>query len=184
MAKKLGESFAGTPKLIIHPGGITLTPHDNPKKLLDIFADTLGKLRADGVELLPENLPPRPWVFGGEWVGNIFLLADEIEQFLQQTGYRLCFDTSHAALACTAKGADLVDMVQRLKPFVRHLHISDAAGVGDEGLQIGEGTVDWTKVLGPLAGYQYTMIPEVWQGHLHGGKGFLQAMDHLRLYMK
>lgn len=184
VAKRLGESFAGTPKLVIHPGGITLQPSDDPSKLLDLFADTLGKIKADGVELLPENLPPRPWVFGGEWVGNIFLLGEDIKEFLDATGYKLCFDTSHAALACNAKNSDLVSMVELLAPYIRHLHVADGAGIGDEGLQIGEGAVDFDQVLKPLSGYKYTMVPEIWQGHLHGGKGFLQAMEHLRPFIK
>lgn len=184
VARRLGESFSGQPKLVVHPGGITLQPAVSPKKLLDIFADTLSQLKADGVEVLPENLPPRPWVFGGEWAGNIFLLGEEIEEFLAATGYKMCFDTSHAALACNARGASLVDMVKMLKPYIRHLHVADAAGVGDEGLQIGEGCIDWPSLLTPLRGFRGTMVPEIWQGHLHGGKGFLQAMEHLKQYMK
>jgi N-acetylneuraminate synthase len=170
VAKRLGESFAGTPKVIIHPGGITLQPAANPQALLDIFADTLGSLKAEGVQLLPENLPPRPWVFGGEWAGNIFLTGEEIKQFLEKTGFNMCFDVSHAALACVAADKDLMEMIKLLKPYIRHLHLADAAGIGDEGLQVGEGSVD--------------LIPEIWQGHLHGGKGFLQAMEHLRPYLK
>ena len=143
VAKELGQSFQGVPKFIIHPGGITLTPSKHPKKLLDLFADTLSRLDAEGVEVLPENLPPRPWVFGGEWTTNIFLRGAEIKEFLDSTGYKMCFDTSHGA-----------------------------------------GTVDFASILEPLAGYQYTMVPEIWQGHLHGGKGFLHAMNRLKGYMK
>jgi len=182
VAEKLAESFVGPAKLVIHPCGITLQPADNPAKLLEIFLDTLQQLRTNNVELLPENMPPRPWVFGGEWVGNIFLLNEEIKQWLDQTGYKMCFDTSHAALACNAVGHDLIAMIRELKPYIRHLHVADASGIGDEGLQIGEGTIDWKRVMKELEGYQYTMVPEIWQGHLHGGKGFLQAMDHLRQY--
>lgn len=184
LARTLGESFSGTPKFIIHPGGITLAPVNNPQHLLEIFAETLAGLKADGVMLLPENLPPRPWVFGGEWVTNIFMLAEDIRTFLDATGYKMCFDTSHAALACTAYRQDVVQMIKTLKPYIRHLHIADGAGVGDEGLQIGEGTVDFADLLAPLAGYKHTMVPEIWQGHLHGGKGFLQAMEHLKPYLK
>lgn len=184
VARSLGESFQGTPKFIIHPGGITLTKSDHPARLLDLFADTLASLKTDGIEMLPENLPPRPWVFGGEWVTNIFMLGNEIEEFLKRTGYNMCFDTSHAALSCNAYGEDLVEMITRLKPYIRHLHVADGSGTGEEGLQIGTGTVDFTQILTPLAGYTHTMVPEIWQGHLHGGKGFLQAMDHLKQYMK
>lgn len=188
VAKRLSESFTGKPKLIVHPCGVTLQPDKNPQKMLDRFADTLSQLKSDGVEVLPENMPPRPWVFGGEWVGNIFLLEDEIIKFLKETGHNMCFDTSHAALACNAvgreKGGNLVEMTKKLLPYIRHLHVSDASGIGDEGMQIGEGSVDFACVMKVLEGYKYTMIPEIWQGHLHNGKGFLQAMEHLRQYMR
>jgi len=184
VARQLGQSFQGTPKFIIHPGGITLTKSENPAKLLEIFADTLSQLKSDGVEILPENLPPRPWVFGGEWVTNIFMLKDEIKDFLEKTGYFMCFDTSHAALSCNQYGEDLVQMITDLKPFIHHLHVADGSGTGEEGLQIGQGTVDFSSILDPLTGYTGTMVPEIWQGHLHGGRGFLQAMEHLKQYMK
>jgi sialic acid synthase SpsE/sugar phosphate isomerase/epimerase len=184
VARQLAESFSGTPKFIIHPGGITLQPVKHPQKLLDLFADTLSQLKADGVEVLPENLPPRPWVFGGEWVTNIFLLGEEIKAFLEATGYKMCFDTSHAALSCNAANRDLIEMITMLKPYVRHLHVADASGIGEEGLQVGQGTIDWNKVFAALADYSHTLVPEIWQGHLHGGKGFLQAMDHLKQYKK
>jgi sialic acid synthase SpsE/sugar phosphate isomerase/epimerase len=192
VAKRLGESFVGTPKLVIHPCGVTLEPAQDPQKLLARFADTLSQLKDDGVEVLPENMPPRPWVFGGEWVGNIFLLEDEIIKFLEDTGYKMCFDISHAALACNAAGFTevgelndrMVSMTKKLLPYIRHLHVSDASGIGDEGMQVGEGNVDFTEVMKVLAGYKYTMIPEIWQGHLHNGKGFLQAMEHLKKDIK
>ncbi len=183
VAKRLSESFSGVPKVVIHPGGITLLPAKDPKKLLALFADTLGQLKADGVELLPENLPPRPWVFGGEWVTNIFLLGEEIKQFLTATGYKMCFDTSHAALACNAAGTDLVGMITLLRPFISHLHVADGYGIGEEGLQIGQGTIDWAAVMATLKGYDETVVPEIWQGHLHGGKGFLEALEHLKPFM-
>lgn len=184
VTRRLAPSFQGQPKFIVHPGGITLQAVKNPDTLLDLFLDTLQQLKADGIEILPENLPPRPWVFGGEWISNIFLLGEEIKTWLDATGYKLCFDTSHAALACNAAGQDLMSMIKTLKPYIRHLHVADGAGTGDEGLQIGAGTIDWRSVLAELADYSGTMVPEIWQGHLHGGKGFLQAMEHLKAYGK
>lgn len=184
LTRRLGENFAGTPKLIVHPGGITLTPAQDPKKLLDLFADTLQQIKTDGVEILPENLPPRPWVFGGEWVTNIFLLGEEIKNFLDETGYHMCFDTSHAALACNAYQKDLVEMISLLKPYIHHLHVADGADIGEEGLQIGSGTINFADILSPLKGYAHTTVPEIWQGHLHGGKGFLQALERLKPYMQ
>lgn len=183
LTRRLAEAFNGRPKFIIHPGGITLKTSAHPERLLALFADTLEQIQVEGVEILPENLPPRPWVFGGEWMGNIFLSAEEIDQFLKQTGYSLCFDTSHAVLACNATGDNLIETVERLSPYIRHLHLADGAGLGDEGLQIGSGIIDWAATLQPLAGYKYTMVPEIWQGHLHGGRGFIQALEKLKPYL-
>lgn len=184
VARKLAESFQGVPKLVVHPGGITLQPLERPEQLLDLFSDTLSQLDPHGVEILPENLPPRPWVFGGEWMTNIFMFEDEIQRFLEEHNLTMCFDTSHAALSCNVYGKNLVTMITALKPYIRHLHIADAEGYGEEGLQIGSGAIDFEQLLEPLAGYEHTMVPEIWQGHLHGGKGFLQAMEHLKPYLK
>lgn len=184
ITRKLAESFQGVPKFVVHPGGITLKPVADRKKLLTLFADTLGQLKTDGVEILPENLPPRPWVFGGEWVTNIFLDAEEIQSFLQETGYTMCFDTSHAVLACNATGKDLATMIKTLLPYIRHLHLADGAGIGDEGLQIGAGTIDWAHIMSLFKGYKHSMVPEIWQGHLHGGKGFFHALERLKPFMQ
>ncbi len=184
VARKLGESFKGKPKMVLHPGGITLQPVTDKKKIMNLFREAMEEIRCDDVEILPENLPPRPWVFGGEWTGNLFLLPEEIREFLEDTGFKMCFDISHAALSCNAYKGSLVEMIKTLRPYIRHLHVSDAQGIGDEGLQIGEGAIRWSEVMKELEGYKHTMVPEVWQGHLHEGKGFLQAMNHLKTYMK
>ena len=54
-------------------------------------------------------------------------------------------------------------------------------GTAGEGVQIGEGEVDWPVLarqldrLAPGAGF----IPEVWQGHKNDGEGFWIALDRL-----
>lgn len=62
-----------------------------------------------------------------------------------------------------------------------HIHMVDAEGVDGEGLQIGEGMVDFVMVaevldkLAPKASF----IPEIWQGHKNDGAGFWIALDKL-----
>jgi len=184
VTKKLSESFSGVPKFVFHPGGVTLAPYHDPGELIRILIDMIGKLKTDGVEILPENLPARNWIFGGEWVTNIFMFADEIGQILDETGLHMCFDTSHSELACNMHKKNIVEEIKKLRPYIRHMHISDGAGYGEEGLQIGKGTINWSKTLAPMKGYEYTMVPEIWQGHLHGGRGFFQALMHLKDNMK
>lgn len=171
-----------TPTLVLHPGGYTLTPYQRPAEMLQWLSESLAAVDFSGVELLLENLPPRPWFFGGEWVQNIFVRADEIQTFLEAHGLHMCLDTSHAQLGCNATGGSLVDFCRTLRPYVRHLHLSDAEGLGEEGLQIGEGEVDWKALSEIFRDYHGTITPEIWQGHLEGGKGFLLALERLAPY--
>lgn len=192
--RELAPHFPSTPKLIIHPGGYSLSPHKNPEELLKLLADSLSLVDASGMELLVENLPPRPWFFGGEWVQNIFVDAEEIKTFLDAHKLNMCLDTSHAQLGCNAhlrqgyggqaRGTSLVEFCKILRPYVRHLHLSDGSGIGEEGLQIGEGDVDWKGVLEIFRDYDSTITPEIWQGHLDGGKGFLIALERLVPYFE
>jgi N-acetylneuraminate synthase len=184
LTKKLGEKFTGKPKFVFHSGGVTLAPYDKPQELVQILVDMIGRLKGDGVEILPENLPARNWIFGGEYVTNIFMFADEIKKILDQTGLKMCFDTSHSMLACNMHNIDIYEEIKKLRPYISHMHISDGAGVGEEGLQVGKGEIDWAKLMGVMDGYQNTMVPEIWQGHLHNGRGFFQALTHLKGYMK
>ncbi len=177
--RELAPHFQGAPKLVVHPGGYSLSPLEKPGDLLALLADSLARVAHDGIELLLENLPPRPWFFGGEWVQNIFVDAPEIKDFLTAHGYQMCLDTSHAQLGCNAHRTTLVDFCRMLRPFVRHLHLSDAEGVGEEGLQIGDGDIHWAAILNVFRDYDGTIVPEIWQGHLERGRGFLVALERL-----
>lgn len=184
LTKKLAEKFTGKPKFVFHSGGVTLAPYEKPQELVQILIDMIGRLKGDGVEILPENLPARNWIFGGEYVTNIFMFADEIKKILDQTGLKMCFDTSHSMLACNMHNVDIYEEIKKLRPYISHMHISDGAGVGEEGLQVGKGEIDWARLMGVMEGYQNTMVPEIWQGHLHNGRGFFQALTHLKQFMK
>jgi N-acetylneuraminate synthase len=89
---------------------------------------------------------------------------------------------SHSKLYCNWAHVDFYEQVQCF--LIRHLHLSDGAGLDGEGLQIGEGTIDWVHFFqvigaGKPDGYQGTMIPEIWRGHQRGGEGFLIAIQRL-----
>ena len=66
-------------------------------------------------------------------------------------------------------------------PFTVHLHVADARGVDGEGLQIGDGEIDFLALGRLLAGSAPTasFIPEVWQGHKDEGRGFWTAIGRL-----
>jgi sialic acid synthase SpsE/sugar phosphate isomerase/epimerase len=185
LAREMAPHFLGMPKVVVHSGGMSLDhPLEDRKRLYDNLRRSVEELDAEGVELLLENLPPHPWYFGGQWLTNAFMDADEILDFIRPLGLNICFDTSHSKLYCNWAHNDFYEQVGKLLPYTRHLHLSDAAGLDGEGLQIGEGTIDWVhffKVIGAGRpdGYQGTMIPEIWRGHQRQGEGFRIAIQRL-----
>jgi sialic acid synthase SpsE/sugar phosphate isomerase/epimerase len=185
LAREMDPHFVGTPKVVVHTGGMSLDhPIEDRQRLYDNLRCSVEELDHQGVELLLENLPPHPWYFGGQWLTNAFMDADEIIAFIKPLGLDICFDTSHSKLYCTWAHVDFYSQVEKLLPYIRHLHLSDAAGLDGEGLQIGEGTIDWVhffKVIGAgrPQGYKGTMIPEIWRGHQRQGEGFRIAIQRL-----
>ena len=57
----------------------------------------------------------------------------------------------------------------------------DAAGLDGEGLQIGEGEIDFAELASQLdqIASKASFIPEIWQGHKNLGEGFWTALERL-----
>ena len=76
---------------------------------------------------------------------------------------------------------DFYEFASKIAPITAHLHLGDAQGLNGEGLQIGEGDLDFVR-LGNLLKHgcpKATFIPEIWQGHKNGGEGFWLALERL-----
>jgi len=180
LAREMTPFFVGLPKVIIHPGAMSLDhPIEQREELYANLRRSVEELDYDGVELLLENLPPHPWYFGGQWLTNAFMDAYEIRDFIIPLGLNFCYDSSHHKLYCNWAHVDFYEQLEILLPYIRHLHLSDGAGLDGEGLQIGEGSIDWVHFFQVLGDYQGTMIPEIWRGHQRKGEGFLIAIQRL-----
>lgn len=180
LAKWFAPGPAGGPKIVVHVGG--MSPHG---KAYDRDAATerllasLRLLHTEGVDLLLENLPPCPWYFGGRWTSHVLVDGPTTRRICEESGFGLCFDTSHAALTCHHSGELLGDFARLVLPYTRHLHIADGAGISGEGLQIGDGQVDFVGLWPGLTCSRATCVPEIWQGHHDTGSGFQIALDRL-----
>jgi sialic acid synthase SpsE/sugar phosphate isomerase/epimerase len=180
LTRAMAPHFQGTPKVVIHPGAMSLDhPIEDTRRLYDNLRRSVKALDFADVEMLLENLPPHPWYFGGQWLTNAFMDAYEIRDFIQPLGLNMCYDTSHHKLYCNWAHVDFYEQIKVLLPYINHLHLSDGAGLDGEGLQIGEGTIDWVQFFKVIGGYQGTMIPEIWRGHQRNGEGYLIAMQRL-----
>ena len=144
----------------------------------------MKELDLDGVELIPQTMAPFPWHFGGQRYQNLFVHCDEIVKWCKLLDLRMCFDISHSALMCNHFDLDFYEFSKSIAPITGHLHLGDASGVNAEGLQIGEGDINYerlSKILNegcPAASF----IPEIWQGHKNNGEGFWIALERLEKY--
>ncbi|GBF82495.1 N-acetylneuraminate synthase family protein [Aphanothece sacrum] len=175
---------ASRPLIVTNIGGFT---NDAPlavikrQKLYDLLLDSLAKLDADGVEIIPQTMPPFPWHFGGQRYHNLFVDPDDITKFCSENSYRVCLDISHSKLACNHHNLSFKEFIERVGPYTSHLHIADAQGLDGEGLQIGEGELDFPALAEYLAktSPNASFIPEIWQGHKNEGEGFWIALERL-----
>lgn len=172
------------PLIVVSMGGFTAERHvpvTQRAAMYDQVLDSLTRLDAGGVELIAQTLPPFPWYLGGQLHCNLFVDAEGIAKFAADGGIRLCLDVSHSKLSCNASSTPFSQFVETVGPYVAHLHLVDAVGLDGEGLQIGDGEIDWPILaaqldhLAPEAGF----IPEIWQGHKNDGEGFWIGLERL-----
>ncbi len=169
------------PPIVIHPGGITEHEmnFEAVPEMNEALERSMSELDDDGVQLLLENMPPLPWIYGGQQYHNNFMDADEIAEYCERTGQKICYDTSHAKLWCNYAGEDLYEHAKTLRPYTEYLHIADAIGVDGEGIQIGEGEIDFERLMGLYDDFDGPVITEIWRGHERNGYGFKQAAEKL-----
>jgi sialic acid synthase SpsE/sugar phosphate isomerase/epimerase/CBS domain-containing protein len=172
--------FPRGPKIVMHVGGMSPKPGNyDVKAASERLLGALRNLDTEGVDLLLENLPPYPWYFGGRWFGHVLCDPQNTVALCQASGLGLCFDTSHAALECAKSDVSLLEFSRSVAPYVRHLHLSDGAGTSGEGLQIGDGSINFVALLPVLLSARPTVIPEIWMGHHETGQAFRAALERL-----
>ena len=190
MTRQLKKYFPKTKKpiIVLNAGGFNKDGFLNKsqrKEMYERVAANLEKINDEGVEIIIQTMPPFPWHTGGQSYHNLFVDADEIVEFCTKYNYRICYDTSHTMMACNYYSWDLSEFTHKVAPFIAHMHIVDAKGVDGEGVQIGEGDLDFSQLgkdLDSLApGVMF--LPEVWQGHKNNGEGFWTALEFLENHL-
>jgi sialic acid synthase SpsE/sugar phosphate isomerase/epimerase len=172
------------PPIVANIGGFTMDEVLGPEQKAEcyrIFAASLGELDLDGVELIPQTMAPFPWHFGGQRHQNIFIFPEESAAFCAKHHLRMCVDISHTKLAANHFGFDFAKGLAQLGPHTAHLHFGDARGLDGEGLQVGEGEIDFDEIGAVLRKHapDASFIPEIWQGHKNMGEGFWTALERL-----
>ncbi len=170
-ASEIGASY-----VIVHPGGISPEVTDKDK-LLSLLKNSLKEI--GNRRLIVENMP---WFYimrdGSIWRSNICIWAADFFEFSDLVG-GVTLDVCHAYLSTEIGGNEyIVDMKKTVKNLIRHVHASDAKPPHHEGVQIGEGKVDFSL----LRDFKVGIIPEILGGHENDGEGFKIAIERLQSY--
>ena len=184
---EIGEFFpnADARLIVANIGGFSA---DEPRplamrpELYERFHEACRQVDFAGTELIPQNMAPFPWHFGGQRHQNIFMMPEELAAQARDHGLRLCLDLSHLQMTCFHFGLDFQQALALLLPHSAHLHVADAKGTNGEGVLMGTGDIDWPATWAQIRQHpQVSFIPEVWQGHKDHGAGFWSALHYLQL---
>ena len=110
--------------------------------------------------------------------------ADDMINFCDFFNLNLTFDVCHAALYCNHSNVSLEDYTKKISPYLSHLHLSDAVGIDGEGVQVGEGQINFDSFFGTLSesNKDLSWVTEIWSGHVNHGAGCRTSMHRLGKY--
>lgn len=172
------------PVVVASLGGFTTDAFVAPAEREQMYARVaagLARVDDSGVRLCAQTLPPYPWYMGGQLYCNLFVDPRDTAAFAEEHDRRLCFDVSHSKLSANYLGMSFAEATDLLAPHTEHLHLVDATGVDGEGVQVGDGEIDWAVLAQQLDAMApgVSFIPEIWQGHVNDGEGFWIALERL-----
>lgn len=129
--------------LVIHPGWTTATERFNRGRSWELNLRSLHWLMRYageyGVELLIENVPnPTPY---------LLVSVDDFDLFKEEMNppMNMVLDVAHAHL----QGEEF-RFIREYGYKIRHVHVSDNLGESDQHLPIGEGNINWKRVIDDL----------------------------------
>lgn len=134
----------GAVGFVQHPGSkIFAYDKDSEELNNDALLQLIDYSNSRGVKMGIENMPPN--------VGFLSAPA-EFDTFIKNNNLNLqiVFDTGHANMA-----RNMNDFVSKYASKFMQIHVTDNDGKTDSHLNVGEGTIDWKKVIHGLRKYGF-----------------------------
>lgn len=146
------------------------------EEFYQVHSDFIRDIESDrNITILSQWLPVKAWYFGGSWTLDLFCEFEDIG-LVRKYNLPICLDIAHLILSANYFSQNWYDWWSKLKPFTRHIHLSDAVGIDGEGVAFGKGDIHSFQ---DLMQNDHIKVLEVWEGHLENGKGFYEALEFL-----
>ena len=142
-------ALLGVHYFVIHPGPENADIPSREERMLRIenvcaVLDRVARRCAEvGILCVLENKLPH--LLFGQSADLLWIVAS-----LETNRIGACLDTGHAFLA-----GELEQLVVKMAPYLRLLHVHDNKGFGDDHLPPGDGRIDWTSLLRQLAAARF-----------------------------
>lgn len=140
----------GMNPVTLHPGHLSPISFSNPKKTLEITKKSIKEIDSTvqdlGMTVGVENMP--------DMIITICKKAQDLVYAVEGTDIGICFDVGHA------NTTGETDNFLQIKDKFVNVHIHDNNGSSDQHLLLGEGTVDFKKVLKNLSTYSGNFVLE------------------------
>ena len=175
-------NFRGRVPLVVNCGGFSkngFMDQSEKSKSTEILYETVGDLDKSEIIFCAQTMPPFPWHFGGQQFHNLLRTPQEIMEFCEVTGERICLDTSHTMMSSKYFGFEFIESLKTLSSHVEHIHLADSSGVDEEGVFLGCGDLPLQQLHTFIEKYcsQASIILETWQGHHNEGENFIKDLN-------
>ena len=168
------------PHFVINVGGHSdhnFFKYDLKQKLLDNLFESINSLDFGELKPVVQSMPPYPWHLGGRRYHNLFVDFDDFSALYKNLKIKICLDTSHSYLACKFLNKNFYMEIEKNKKYIDYIHLSDANSSDGEGLQLGEGEINFKKLKKYIETIDF--IPEIWEGHIDNFHGFKIAINEI-----
>ncbi len=128
----------GAVAFVQHPGLKTFDIENGSELNSESLLELIDYGDSRGIKILIENMAPQK---------SYMSSPSEFTEFIKtnNVNLKIAFDTGHAHMA---RNSD--EFIEKLAQYFFMVHITDNDGVNDSHLNIGEGTIDWKKLVGGL----------------------------------
>ena len=128
----------GAVAFVQHPGLKTFDIENGLELNCESLLTLIDYGNSRGIKVLIENMAPKK---------SYMSSPSEFSEFIKTNNVNLdiAFDTGHAHIA-----GNIDEFIEKLSSRFFMVHITDNDGVNDSHLNVGEGSIDWKKLVGGL----------------------------------